>query len=111
MARNIIPAFKPNHQVVVGWDRPLQTFFVQVFEVPYVGGDGGPIFEAGNAQYEIPTVGKLQEIVITYADIGWDIANLLNSERTRENEIGGTQVNAIPWLGLLLIAQIPYKQS
>lgn len=32
MSRHQIPGFDPMHEVVVGWDPPLMTFFVQVFD-------------------------------------------------------------------------------
>jgi hypothetical protein len=32
MSRHEIPAFDHAHRVVVGWDRPLQTYFVQVID-------------------------------------------------------------------------------
>ncbi len=32
MSRHEIPARKPEHKVIVGWDHPLQTFFVQVID-------------------------------------------------------------------------------
>lgn len=32
MSRHEIPGKDPNHKVIVGWDHPLLTFFVQVID-------------------------------------------------------------------------------
>jgi hypothetical protein len=32
MSRHEIPALNPAHKVIVGWDHPMQTFFVQVID-------------------------------------------------------------------------------
>jgi hypothetical protein len=51
MSRHSIPTLHPHHDVVVGWDPPLRTFFAQVFDrniededdqiVMWVGADPG----------------------------------------------------------------------
>jgi hypothetical protein len=32
MSRHEIPGFSPANKIIVGWDNPLQTFFVQVID-------------------------------------------------------------------------------
>ncbi len=32
MSRHEIPAKDPAHKIIVGWDHPLQTFFLQVID-------------------------------------------------------------------------------
>ena len=32
MSRHEIRAWNPQHKIIVGWDHPLQTFFVQVID-------------------------------------------------------------------------------
>ncbi len=59
-------------EIVVGWDNPLATFFVQVWDssVPIDAGDfPSPVLWAGCNLGEIPTLAELEVMVERYGSI------------------------------------------
>lgn len=82
MSRRIIPGLKRNYEVVVGWDRPLGTFFGQVYDRSIKGEDAQLIHWVGAGEYaELPDVDDLEDAIEGFAKIGWKIAATLNQDR------------------------------
>lgn len=69
MSRHSIPAINLDYEVIVGWDRPLQTFFGQVRD-PMVDEEKEIIYWIG-ADYpgQIPEVADLVRAMMPYAEI------------------------------------------
>ena len=66
------------HEIVVGWDNPLQTYFAQVWKLEpgqverpapnfYDGSYDEPVLWVGTAEGEVPTVEALCECLKPYA--------------------------------------------
>lgn len=73
----------PDCWVAVGWDRPLNTFFGQVFRTPPDdAGDDEEILWVGMTLGEVPDVGRLRELMSPYSDIPDEIARQLVIDRT-----------------------------
>ena len=72
MSRHRIPSKDPNHTVVIGWDAPLQTFFLQVDRAVAAENDDDDsdpesILNEGNRYRQHPTLDKLIALVTPYA--------------------------------------------
>ncbi len=72
MSRHSIPSKDPNHTVVIGWDPPLQTFFLQVDREVQADDDDDDtdpesILDEGNRYRQHPTLDKLLTLVTPYA--------------------------------------------
>ncbi len=69
-------------EVAIGWDRPLQTYFVIVFGPP-AEGDEDPqvILWRGMAPHEISMAGDAVSIASDYADIPDGLAATLEIDR------------------------------
>ncbi|AOH87104.1 hypothetical protein AWL63_23280 (plasmid) [Sphingomonas panacis] len=67
--------------VTIGWDRPLQTFFAQVFfRTEAEAEEGEPLIWHGTAPGELPTAEAAIAIVAPFADIPTDLAERLTTE-------------------------------
>lgn len=80
-----------HHEVVVGWDNPLQTFFAQVYDLKATEDDLGEGDEVmlvwvGTQPRQITDIDKLREFVYNFAVIESDVRQKLESD----------QLNAIP---------------
>lgn len=61
MGRSRIPANNPNQHIILGWDKPLETFFAQVYDST-VDEDENPILWLGATPGdEINSVEQLQD--------------------------------------------------
>jgi hypothetical protein len=71
MSRHEIPGFSPANKIIVGWDRPLQTFFVQVIdrELEDAGADEKFVLWLGCSLREICGVEKLARLVSLFAEL------------------------------------------
>lgn len=74
MSQHFIDALKPEHTVMVGFDRPLSNFFGTVFGA---GGVNGPVVHWVPAAR---TVDKLVDEMAPYATIGEQLRETLNDE-------------------------------
>ena len=84
VSRHTIPGRKPNHRVVVGWDPPLVTFFVQIID-PTLPDEEQVIHWVG-ADYpgQISTLVKLMDAMIPYAKMPPPILAQLLYDRERD---------------------------
>ena len=69
MSRYRIPAQDPDLTVIVGWDNPLATFFVQVFNPSIDEDEDACLLWIGTAPGAIPTVAALQAQLTGWATI------------------------------------------
>ncbi len=68
-------------RVTVGWDRPLQTFFAQVFfRTEAEEDEGEPLIWRGTEPGELATAEAAIAVVALYADIPGDLADRLTAE-------------------------------
>lgn len=70
MSRHEIPAKDPAHKVIVGWDHPLLTFFVQVIDRKKedAGDDDKFVVWRGTSLRQIYEVEQLANLAGRYAE-------------------------------------------
>ena len=83
MSRHKIPARNPAHKVIVGWDHPLLTFFVQVIDRAKedAGDDDKFVYWAGTSLREIYDEDQLARHARPYADLSHDIRATLYGDK------------------------------
>jgi hypothetical protein len=83
MSRHEIAARDPAHKVIVGWDHPLLTFFVQVIDRKKedAGDDNKFVLWAGTNLREIYDEDQLARRVGRYADLTTDIRATLYGDK------------------------------
>jgi hypothetical protein len=71
MSRHEIPARNPAHKIIVGWDHPLQTFFMQVIDrkKEAAGRDDKFVAWRGCEPREIYHVEDLRRYLRPYAEL------------------------------------------
>ena len=88
MSRYQIPGKNPKHNVVLGWDNPLQTFFADVFDNDE---DNDCIFTVGCApswmdNHEVKDLVTLQKLLAPYANIPQTIRLSLQQDYDNRSE-------------------------
>jgi len=83
MSRHEIPAKDQNHQVFVGWDHPLMTFFVQVYDRRKAGTDDELIFWKGTKPREFYEVEHVGRVVGRYAELTANMGSQLYSDKDK----------------------------
>lgn len=86
MSRHIIPGKNDNHQVVVGWDAPMGTFFGQVFDKNAHDEDDDLVFGVGQQFNEMPEIGPLLEAMAPHADISPMVIRVLENNKAAEGD-------------------------
>src|SRR6266852_5450738 len=86
MSRHEIPAKNPAHQVFVGWDHPLLTFFVQVYDRVKLDNDEGKefdpiVFWKGARPRELYEVEDLARVVNRFAHLTADMRSKLYGDK------------------------------
>jgi hypothetical protein len=71
MSRHEILGFSPANKIIVGWDHPLQTFFVQVIDrkAEDAGKDDKFLLWLGCSLREIYEVEQLVKLLSLFADV------------------------------------------
>jgi len=83
MSRYRIPSKNAKHNVYIGWDNPMQTFFAQVTD-PTLDEEHQMVFWTGGMPEEVGSVETLQESLKPYADIPEDVkGNLVRDHGAR----------------------------
>jgi hypothetical protein len=82
MSRYKISATQDNHEVFVGWDAPMTTFFIQVFDRGISDPDEQLVVWIGD-DVSIPTLQRLQDIVANHATIPTEIVEQLQADYDR----------------------------
>lgn len=83
MSRHERPARDQRHKIIVGWDHPLQTFFVQVIDraKEAAGADDKFVLWRGFTPREIYEVEQLTRIVRRYAEVTADMGARLYGDK------------------------------
>lgn len=83
MSRHEIPARDPAHKIIVGWDHPTQTFFMQVIdrELEDAGHDDKFVSWRGCSLREIYEVDELRRRLARYADLTPDMGATLYGDK------------------------------
>lgn len=83
MSRHELPPLDPAHKVIVGWDPPLQTFFVQVIDRAKedAGDDDKFVLWKGCSLREIYEVDQLARIVGRYAKFSPELGVTLYGDK------------------------------
>jgi len=83
MSRHEIPALDQNHKVIVGWDHPLLTYFVQVIDRRADEDDEDDKFVLwkGTNWREIYEIDQLARHVRRFADLSPTIRATLYSDK------------------------------
>ncbi|WKA31625.1 hypothetical protein [Bradyrhizobium roseum] len=87
MSRHEIEAFDPLNKVIVGWDPPLQTFFVQVIvrKAEEAGDDDEKlVLWEGCSMREIQDVDDLGDILRHHAELTPEIRLTLDENRNED---------------------------
>ena len=93
MSRHTIECFSARFQLVVGWDRPLGSFFAQVEDLQLSDEDEDRILVWVGASYaEIATPEALQPHIAQYAIISDDMLATLRADRAATLDKGDTQL-------------------
>jgi hypothetical protein len=83
MSRHELPAHDPAHKVIVGWDHPLLTYFVQVIDraKEAAGDDEKFVMWRGTRPLELYEVGTLQRWTRKYAELTDEMAATLYGDK------------------------------
>ncbi|MBR0855510.1 hypothetical protein [Bradyrhizobium liaoningense] len=83
MSRHEITARDPAHKIIVGWDHPLQTFFIQVIdrEQEAIGSDDKFVAWRGCSLREIYEVDQLVRILGRYALVPSELPGILYGDK------------------------------
>jgi hypothetical protein len=80
MSRHQIPGLDPRHEVWVGWDRPLMTYFGQVYDHSRTE-EENPILWVGTNWREISGISTLARHMDPYAELSQDIRMVLFADK------------------------------
>lgn len=84
MSRHTFAGKSGATNVTIGWDRPLATFFVQVFRPdPQQGGEDTAFIWEGTAAGELPTAASAMRLAEPYADLPPTLGATLETDRLR----------------------------
>lgn len=86
MSRHTIPGINPDHDVVVGWDPPLQTYFAIVIDPTKDEEDEAynPLWLGADRYEEIDRVYDLVEKVKPYANVPPEVRRQLVIDRNHD---------------------------
>ena len=80
MSRYELPAKNAKHTVTVGWDQPLETYFVHVVLTECDDEEAATVFWRGTNFGEIADIDTLCRVVAQYADIDDETQNKLYAD-------------------------------
>ena len=101
MSRHVLPGKGVASSVVIGWDRPLGTFFVQVLQPhPRIDGEEWAFIWVGSAPGDLPSAAAAIEIAKPYADLPANLGVTLETDRLRTlgTADGPAQIAAKPFI-------------
>jgi len=83
MSRHEITARDPAHKVIVGWDHPLQIYFLQVIDrrKEEAGDDDKFVLWAGTGLREIYEIDQLARKASRYAELGAELRSTLYGDK------------------------------
>ena len=85
MSRHEITAVNPNHKIIIGWDHPMMTFFIQVInrKIEDAGDidDEKFVYWAGLKPREIYEIEDLVRHARPYANIPYELRSTLYGDK------------------------------
>jgi hypothetical protein len=81
VSRYEIPARNPAHQVFVGWDPPLQTMFLQVYDARRGEEENPVVWIGADRPRQLYDIEDLRRALAPHADLPHDIAVALYGDR------------------------------
>lgn len=71
MSRHEISAFDTSHKIIVGWDDPVCTFFIQVIDrkKEHAGSDDKFVYWVGTGRGQIDNIDELARHALPYAEL------------------------------------------
>lgn len=81
MSRYELPGKKLGTTIAVGWDAPLQTFFMQVFRP---GRRTASVWKGGSPDDRLPDFEDLRRVIAPYADLPALTASLLVGDQDED---------------------------
>jgi hypothetical protein len=89
MSRHEITAVNPAHKIIIGWDPPLMTFFIQVVDRKIEGADDDDendklVYWAGTNLREIYEIDDLVRHARPYADIPHELRSTLYGDKDED---------------------------
>jgi hypothetical protein len=81
MSRHEIPAKNPGHKIIVGWDHPLLTFFVQVIDRNKEDRDDKFILWLGCSPGEIYEIDHLARKLRPFAELTPEMRSALYGDK------------------------------
>ena len=83
MSRHEITAVNPRHKVIVGWDHPLLTFFIQVIDraAEEADDDDKFVYWAGTRPRQIYEISDLARHARPYADLTPEMRSTLYGDK------------------------------
>ena len=81
MSRHELDGREPGTRIVVGWDPPLLTYFVHVFDGR---ADEGPSVWLGGAQSWLRDLADLRRAVQPFTDLPDELAHRLQEDRDED---------------------------
>ncbi len=95
MSRYEFEGKKPNHWIVVGWDRPMGTFFAQVLDQALPYPDEEPVLWLGTEFDEIQTVAELVKQVRPYGVVSERVAAQLQRDQRQDGSTSPGSLEAL----------------
>lgn len=89
MSRYEIHGIDPHHQVALGWDPPLQTYFLQVFDDRVENEDEQCVLWLGADPGVHLTAADLFAAVVPYANLSHDIVRRLLADHASDPRTRG----------------------
>lgn len=84
MSRHVFTGLQGENTVAIGWDRPLDTFFVQVMRPdPEIDGEDEILFWRGTDLRELPTAADAIAAARPWASLPADLGATLETDRMK----------------------------
>lgn len=84
MSRHVFTGLQGENTVAIGWDRPLETFFVQVMRPhPEMEGEDDVLFWKGTDLRELPTAADAIAAARPWAILPTDLGATLETDRMK----------------------------
>jgi hypothetical protein len=93
MSRHLIPAKIERHQVAVGWDNPMSTYFAIVTDE--TEDDEAVLLWLGGIHDEYPRAEGMVELLKPYADLTADMIAMLRKDRVATLDVGPTPLQRL----------------
>ncbi len=85
MSRHFVTPRNPRHEVIVGWDAPLDTYFVQVFDTAIDDtAIEAPVAMVGQTLGEVHCVDRILQVVALHATVPEGLRETLIADRRNE---------------------------